>query len=155
MGLVYRSKVKEQRDNSLLSFYCLKRSLLKKCTGRVSVYSIKREDDKVYSQTFEECIKACLDCMKACNVCYDACLGEEDVQMMTDCIRLDRECADFCALAARSMQSNSPFVRQICILCADICEACGNECKKHGHTHCQRCADACFKCAEECRKMAS
>jgi hypothetical protein len=93
--------------------------------------------------------------MEACNVCYDACFGEEDLKMMADCIRMDRECADICAFAAKSMQSNSPFVKQICGLCANICEACGNECKKHDHDHCQKCAEACFKCAEECRKMAS
>ncbi|WP_082341237.1 four-helix bundle copper-binding protein [Sporosarcina globispora] len=93
--------------------------------------------------------------MKACNVCYDACLGEEDVKMMADCIRLDRECADICTFAAKSMQSNSQFAKGICTLCADICEACGKECNNHDYGHCQKCAEACFKCAEECRKMAS
>lgn len=80
---------------------------------------------------YEECIQACIDCMEACNRCYDACLKEENVKMMVDCIRMDRECADICALAIKSMQSNSPFASLICKLCAEICEACGNECKKH------------------------
>ncbi|MGG6447421.1 four-helix bundle copper-binding protein, partial [Pseudobacillus badius] len=79
---------------------------------------------------YEECVKACLECMETCNVCYDACLKEEDVKMMADCIRLDRECADICAFAAKSMQTNSPFAKQICQLCADICEACGNGVRK-------------------------
>ncbi|OCA85093.1 four-helix bundle copper-binding protein [Pseudobacillus wudalianchiensis] len=104
---------------------------------------------------YEECIKACIECMEACNHCYDSCLKEEDVSMMAGCIRLDRECADICALAIKSMQSNSPFAKQICQLCADICEACGNECKKHEHDHCQKCAEACFRCAEECHKLAA
>jgi hypothetical protein len=70
--------------------------------------------------------------------------------------RLDRECADICALAAKSMQSNSPFASQICQLCAEICEACGNACKKHDHhEHCRKCAESCFRCSEICRKMAS
>ncbi|WP_404802197.1 four-helix bundle copper-binding protein [Bacillus infantis] len=93
--------------------------------------------------------------MDACNMCFDACLKEEDVKMMARCIRLDRECADFCAFAAKAMQSDSPFAKQICAVCADICEACGEECKKHDHEHCQRCADACLKCAEICRSMAA
>jgi len=93
--------------------------------------------------------------MEACNQCYDACLRESDIQMMADCIRLDRECADMCAFAAKAMQTNSPFAEKICQLCADICEACGNECKKHDHGHCQRCAEACFKCADICRRMAA
>lgn len=92
--------------------------------------------------------------MEACNRCYDACLKEENVKMMVECIRTDRECADICALAIKSMQSNSPFAAQICKLCAEICEACGNECKKHDHQHCQECAEACYRCAEACRSMA-
>lgn len=105
--------------------------------------------------TYEECIRACLECMEACNTCYDACLKEENLKMMASCVRIDRECADICAFAAKSMQSNSPFAHQICQLCADICEACGNECKKHDHEHCQKCAEVCFKCAEACRKMSA
>jgi len=107
------------------------------------------------THSYEQFIQACLECMEACNTCYDACLKEKDMDMMVDCIRMDRECADICSFAVKSMQSNSPFAKHICQLCAEVCEACGNECKKHDHDHCQKCADACFRCAEECRKMAA
>ncbi|MEH7884879.1 four-helix bundle copper-binding protein [Bacillus sp. JJ1609] len=93
--------------------------------------------------------------MEACNVCFDSCLKEENVKMMAECIRLDRECAEICGLAVTAMQTNSHFVKQICGLCSEICETCGNECKQHDHEHCQRCADTCFKCAEACRNMVS
>lgn len=107
------------------------------------------------NQNVHDCIQACLECLEACNHCFNQCLQEDDVKMMAGCIRLDRECADLCALAVQSMQRNSPFMAQICALCADVCEACGNECQKHDHDHCQACAQACFKCAEACRKMAA
>ncbi|MDK8643772.1 MULTISPECIES: four-helix bundle copper-binding protein [Bacillati] len=106
-------------------------------------------------EQFQACIDECLACMKVCNHCYDACLKEGDSHHMADCIRLDRECADMCAFAAGAMSRNSQFAHQICQLCAEICEACGNECKKHDHAHCKECAEACFKCADVCRKMAS
>jgi len=93
--------------------------------------------------------------MEACNNCYSACLEEEHIDMMRECIRLDRECADICAFAVKAMQSNSPFVKEICQLCALICQACGDECAKHDHDHCQRCAEACYACAEACRQMAA
>ncbi|WP_256213022.1 four-helix bundle copper-binding protein [Bacillus sp. OV322] len=93
--------------------------------------------------------------MKKALIPNDASLNEEDVKMMSSCIRMDRECADICGLAARAMQSNSPFALQICQLCAEICEACGNECRQHHHDHSQKCADACLTCAEICRKMIS
>ncbi|MGV3592941.1 MAG: four-helix bundle copper-binding protein [Gammaproteobacteria bacterium] len=75
--------------------------------------------------------------------------------MMQRCIRLDVDCAGICQFAAASMSRGSERMRQICRLCADICEACGEECAKHEADHCQECAEACRVCAAECRKMAA
>ncbi len=50
----------------------------------------------VSESTLVECIEACFDCAQACTACTDACLGEEDVQMLARCIRLDLDCADVC-----------------------------------------------------------
>lgn len=100
-----------------------------------------------------EFIQSLQNCMVACNNCYNACLQEDDVKMMAQCIRLDRECADMCAFLAQAVSRKSPFVSEMATVCAFICDACGNECKKHDHEHCQVCADACFTCAEACRSM--
>lgn len=94
-------------------------------------------------------------CMKACNYCYDACLHEEDVNMMAQCIRLDRECADICNYLEAAIARNSPFIKQIASVCADICTACAEECNKHDHDHCQQCAKACTSCAEACKQVAA
>jgi hypothetical protein len=74
---------------------------------------------------------------------------------MTLCIKLDRDCADICRLAAAYMARDSAFALSICQLCAQICDACGRECAKHEKDHCQACAAACRACAEACRKMAA
>jgi hypothetical protein len=95
------------------------------------------------------------DCMTACNHCYDACLKEDDVKMMSECIRYDRECADICGYLEQALARNTPFIAEIAELCAKICEACGSECQNHHHEHCKMCAEACFKCAEECRKLTA
>src|SRR5690606_16214280 len=95
-----------------------------KSVGRRSIY--------MHTQ-YEECFKACLECLEACNNCFDACLQEHDVKMMAECIRLDRECADACSHAIQAMTRNSPFAKEICELCALICETCGEECAKHDH----------------------
>ncbi|WP_438432652.1 four-helix bundle copper-binding protein [Gorillibacterium sp. sgz500922] len=104
-------------------------------------------------EAYRACIEECLRCMVACNHCYSACLKEKDLEMMRDCIRLDRECADLCEFAARMMAAGSSYTRELCRLCAEACLACGNECKKHDHEHCQACAKACFSCAEACQAM--
>jgi len=88
-------------------------------------------------QNYKECIDECLKCMIACNHCYSACLDEDHVGMMKECIRLDRECADICEFAAHAMSMNSKYAKEICLACAEACEACGNECQKHDHEHCQ------------------
>lgn len=102
----------------------------------------------------QELLHVLHECMTKCNECFDACLKEDDVKMMAKCIRLDRECADMCAYLEQAITRNSPFVKELAGVCATICEACGEECAKHSHEHCQRCAKACFECAEACRKVA-
>jgi hypothetical protein len=94
-------------------------------------------------------------CAEACEHCADACLGEADVKMMAGCVRLDRDCAEACWLAAAFMSRGSRFAAALRRVCAEVCEACGAECGKHKHDHCQRCAEACRACAAECRKMAA
>ncbi|GAA0854284.1 MULTISPECIES: four-helix bundle copper-binding protein [Paenibacillus] len=106
-------------------------------------------------EQYQKCIEECIRCMMVCNHCYNACLDEENVAMMTKCIRLDRQCADICAFAAHAMSTNSVYAREICSICADVCEECGTECKMHDVKHCQECAEACFRCAEACRAMAA
>ncbi|MFC3899721.1 four-helix bundle copper-binding protein [Aliicoccus persicus] len=102
----------------------------------------------------QQLIQTLHECVGACNHCYDACLKEEDVNMMAECIRLDRECADICAFLEQALMRGTPFASDLAAVCAKICEACGNECQKHDHEHCQKCAEACFKCAEACKEIA-
>ncbi|KAF1677292.1 four-helix bundle copper-binding protein [Bacillus mexicanus] len=103
-------------------------------------------------EQYQSLVEALHDCMVACNRCYDACLKEENENMMADCIRLDRDCADICAFVAQAIVRGTPFVSELTQACAAICEACGNECKKHDKEHFQDCAEACFSCAEACKQ---
>ena len=105
--------------------------------------------------TYQTCIEACLKCAAICNHCASSCAQEDDVKMMARCIQLDMECAAICYASAQLMSLGSDKAKDICRLCAAICNECGNECAKHETEHCQECAAACKKCAEECEKMAA
>ncbi len=105
-------------------------------------------------EKYATCIEACVACAQECEHCADACLSNQNVKKMGECIRLDRDCAEICWVAAAYMSRDSRFANDICRLCAEICAACGAECEKHPANHCQRCAEACHRCAEECRQMA-
>ncbi len=103
----------------------------------------------------QACIDACNACADACDHCSTACLQEADIRPMARCIALDIDCAALCRLAAASMARGSEFAKRLCSLCALVCEACGEECGRHEHDHCQACAAACAKCAEACRRMTA
>lgn len=104
---------------------------------------------------WKTCIDTCLQCAAVCNHCASSCTKEEDVTMMARCIELDMQCATICYAAAQLMSMGSEQARSVCAICAEICEACGNECANHQNKHCQECAAICKACAEECRKMAA
>jgi hypothetical protein len=54
------------------------------------------------------------------------------------------------------MTYGSEHANAICQLCADICNACAEECEKHSDMeHCQHCARVCRHCAEECVSMTA
>lgn len=104
--------------------------------------------------SYQSCVDACLRCAALCNHCASACLQEDDVKTMATCIQLDMECAAVCYAAAQVMSIGGQTAEQLCAICADICDACGNECAKHSQMdHCRECAGACRQCAEECRQV--
>ncbi|HCY62196.1 MAG TPA: four-helix bundle copper-binding protein [Oxalobacteraceae bacterium] len=105
-------------------------------------------------QQFQSCIEACNDCAAACDHCAASCLQEADPKSMARCIALDMDCAQICRLAAAYMSRSSEMASLLCQTCAEICEACGDECARHQMGHCQECAQACRRCADECRRMA-
>lgn len=106
------------------------------------------------------CIEACFDCQQGCIACSDACLGEDMVLQLTQCIRLNLDCADACmaagALASRRTGSNEQTLRMMLEVCALACRNCGDECAVHAqqHEHCAICSDACRTCERLCMEAA-
>ena len=103
---------------------------------------------------YQACIEACDACALACDTCAASCLREPDPKSMARCIAFDMDCADLCRLASALMARGSGYVRDVCRICAMVCEACGDECSRHAMDHCQHCAEACRRCAHECKGMA-
>jgi hypothetical protein len=90
---------------------------------------------------WKSCIDACLECAAICNHCASSCTREEDVKMMARCIDLDMQCASVCYAAAQLMSLGSPQAKELCSICARICDACGTECGQHNTKHCEECAE--------------
>jgi hypothetical protein len=108
-----------------------------------------------------KCIEECYSCAQTCTSCADACLGEEMVKELTQCIRLNLDCADICAatgaMGSRRTGSNVEVLRAAIQVCAEACRTCGDECAKHAemHEHCRICADSCRSCEQACRDAMS
>jgi len=95
------------------------------------------------------------ECALACNNCSTACLEEKDIQKMAECIRLDMDCAQICAVTAAFVGRNSDHAKHLLKECAEICRKCADECGKHSDMeHCKTCAEACRNCANACDKAA-
>jgi len=97
------------------------------------------------------------NCVTECNHCASACLEEDDVKMLTKCIKLDLDCADICLLMAGYLARGSEHAEHLMSECAESCQKCATECEKHaahGMEHCRTWAEACRRCAEACMQMA-
>lgn len=109
------------------------------------------------NQLNKTAITALNECATACNHCLTSCLQEQDVQSMTGCIKLDRDCADICQLVSSFLARGSEHGKHLLKECIEICEKCAAECEKHAHhhDHCKQCAEACRKCVEACKAIAA
>jgi len=108
-----------------------------------------------------ECIQACYDCAQTCTACADACLGEQRVQELVRCIRLNLDCFDVCVttgnLLSRQTEAEWSLLRKQLEACAEACRACGKECEGHAQhmnmEHCRVCAESCRRCEEACSRL--
>lgn len=98
----------------------------------------------------EKLIHALGKCINACNYCADACLHEENVKMMVNCIQTDKVCAEVCSTLNQILLTSYTDVEGLIQYCIKVCTACGDECAKHDHDHCQECAKACKACVAAC-----
>ena len=100
----------------------------------------------------KQLLDALNNCAMECNHCTSACLEEQDVKMLAKCISLDMDCAAICTLTASLIARGSEHGKHLLKECAEVCNACADECEKHADhmDHCKKCAEACRACATAC-----
>jgi hypothetical protein len=106
------------------------------------------------------CIEGCSDCAESCTQCADDCLGEESVQDLTTCIRLNLDCADICAATGRVVGRRTGYdpavTSAVLRACIEACGKCAGECETHaahGMEHCKVCAAECRRCEQACQEL--
>ena len=73
---------------------------------------------------------------------------------MARCIALALDCAAICRVTAATLAREGEFSSPTGLVCAEICEACGEACGRHAAEHCRACAEACNAGARACRSVS-
>jgi hypothetical protein len=94
-------------------------------------------------QKLLECAMACEDCVKADRQRGDA---------LTNCARLNRDCADICLQAISFLKRNSELTGHYLKLCEEVCLLCAKACEGSYTEDGQRCVVACNNCAQACKR---
>jgi Cys-rich four helix bundle protein (predicted Tat secretion target) len=96
-------------------------------------------------QRGEECISHCFEMFSA---------GDTT---LASCARSVHEMTPVCEALGRLALMDSAHLRSFSPVCAEICEACEKECRKHAKDHevCARCGDACKDLAAALRKRSA
>ncbi|MBC74605.1 MAG: four-helix bundle copper-binding protein [Halobacteriovoraceae bacterium] len=98
-------------------------------------------------------------CSTTCYTCADACLSQQETNKLTDCIRINLDCATICEattqILARPASYNTSFAKKMIEACKEVCRACAEECEKHAnmHEHCKICAQSCRTCVKACQEF--
>lgn len=101
----------------------------------------------------QPCIDLCMKCSQLCQECITLCLQEPDVGKRANCIKTLQDCSEICSTASCFMSRGSGSIKDICNVCATICDKCAAECNMFTDPHCKACAEVCSECAETCRNM--
>jgi hypothetical protein len=139
--LLIRSAGNVYGRNFLSDFFLILKNMQNRKNGSESL-----------KESSQALLQQLLECAIACEHCAMSCLNEEQVNMMTRCIELDRDCADTCLHTAKLVTRESEISDVILAVCEKICRICAEECRKHNNDHCRTCAEICERCAEACHE---
>lgn len=109
-----------------------------------------------FTAEMDRCIQNCTDCASTCEETILHCLSLGGKHSSPEHIGLLMDCALICATSAKFMLHRSAFHHRTCEVCADVCQACAEDCERLAGSdrRMQICAEVCRKCSESCREMA-
>jgi hypothetical protein len=106
---------------------------------------LKTEIENTVIQTLTKCITSCESCLTLS-------VQEGLPASMRECMNLQRDCIDICAITARFIARSSSNMRRLLKECIEICRKCAEECHKQTQEHYQLCGDICQECSQSCEK---
>lgn len=100
------------------------------------------------------CINDCNQCHLVClTMATGYCLEKGGHHIAPEHLRAMLVCAEICRTAAYVLITGSTLHRQMCAVCADMCDACMTSC--HDLDGMEECIKACKRCKSSCEEMTS
>ncbi len=102
-------------------------------------------------------IDAAFACLKLGEACQQHCLSllSKGDATLAECASTIAAMLPACEALTQLAVQNSPRLKAMAAVCADLCRDCEKACRKHEmhHAICKACADSCAACARECDKV--
>ncbi|MGO9829955.1 MAG: Csp1 family four helix bundle copper storage protein [Myxococcaceae bacterium] len=102
-------------------------------------------------------IDSAFACIKVGQACQQHCLSllAKGDATLAECATTIAAMLPSCEALAQLAVQNSPRLKALAVVCAQICRDCEKACRKHEmhHAICKACADSCAACAAECDKV--
>ena len=99
------------------------------------------------------------ECEHVCLSCAAVCGGDDAIDRMRACVRLNLDCATICSATAAVVLQGTEISKAIVYgqlrACAAVCGVCAELCANHAkdYEYCRICADTCRNCQEKCNLM--
>jgi hypothetical protein len=105
-------------------------------------------------QQIKRCIQECNKCRDVCRQTIDYC--QEQAGELLRIIPVLEDCADICEIVPNFLNRDSIFYKEVCSLCAEVCERTAQECRQFDKDKTlQKCAESCTQCALACRAVTN
>jgi len=91
--------------------------------------------------------------VQVCEWCADQCIQEADPNMV-ECIRLCEDVSELGTTVLALVPRNSRFAQSVLQAFEQAVQACGQECGRHQHSHCQECSQVLGRTAQSIQQFA-
>lgn len=101
-------------------------------------------------QPYVNVIHACNACIDSCNSVITSILKRRDIAKRFEYIRQLRDCIDTCMFTLAIVTRQSPYIKEACHVCAQICATSAQLCRKLGDEAAESCSRSCEEVAQAC-----
>ena len=117
-----------------------------------AISAMPGHDHSKHSAQLPDVLNAANNCIDKGRRCISHCLvsfQEGDIKL-ANCASKVHEMQAICSAFAYLLTANSKYIKQYASVCAEVCQDCEKECRKHEeHVECKNCAEACAEIVDQ------